>query len=153
MPDSVKLDKKDMEILNVLRHDAKLTTKQIARKTLMPATTVHNRIKRLETLGIIKGYAAELDYKKLGKSISAFVLATVNYQFLKEKGMTQHDLAKKITTHDVVEEVAMITGSFDIIVRIRTRDIDEMDSFVTKFLRNLVGIEKTETVIILAAFP
>ncbi len=153
MAETFRLDKKDIEILNILRHDAKLTTKHIAKKTLMPATTVHNRVKRMETLGIIKGYAAKIDYKKLGKNISAFVLATVNYQFLKEKGMSQHDLAKKITSHDVVEEVAMITGTHDIIVRIRTSDIDEMDSFVTKFLRNLAGIEKTETVIILAAFP
>lgn len=147
------LDKKDDEILNILRKNAKLTTKQIAKRISMPTTTVHNRIRKLEESGIIKGYAAELDYRKIGKNISAFVLATVDYKFLKEKGISQHELAKKITSHEVVEEVDMITGSFDIIVKIRAKDIEEMDSFVTKFLRNLDGVEKTETVIILSSFP
>ncbi len=148
----IKIDKKDMEILNVLKHDAKLTTKQIARKTLMPATTVHNRISKLEGMGIIKGYAAELDYKKLGKKLSAFILITVDYRLLKEKGVSQHEVAKNLRKHELVEEVDMITGNYDIIIRIRASDIEQLDNFVTKYLRNIDGIDKTETIMILSEF-
>lgn len=147
-----RLDKKDMEILNILRHDAKLTTKQIAKKTLMPATTVHNRVKRMEGLGIIKGYAAEIDYKKLGKNLSAYVLITVDYRVIKEKGLTQHDIAKNLRKHELVEEVDMITGTHDIIIRVRASDMEQMDEFVTRYLRRVDGIDKTETIMILSEF-
>lgn len=146
------LDKKDMEILNILRNDAKLTTKQIAKKTLMPATTVHNRIKRLEESGIIRGYAAELDYKKLGKSLSAYVLITVDYRLLKEKGLSQHDIARQLRKHELVEEVDMITGTHDIIIRVRASGMEQMDEFVTRYLRRVDGIDKTETIMILSEF-
>ncbi len=152
MAETFRLDKKDMEILNILRHDAKLTTKHIAKKTLMPATTVHNRIKRMETLGIIKGYAAEFDYKKLGKKLSAYVLITVDYGLIKESGLSQHDIAKNLRKHELVEEVDMITGTHDIIIRVRASDMEQMDEFVTRYLRRVDGIEKTETIMILSEF-
>ena len=67
------MDDKDYAVLNVLRKNAKLSTKQIAKKTGIPITTVHNRIKKLESSGIIKGYTTILDNKLIGNVI-AFIL-------------------------------------------------------------------------------
>lgn len=146
------LDKKDLKILEVLKRNAKLSTQQIAKKTLIPTTTVHNRIKKLEELGIIKGYTVVLDDKKLGKKLSAYILMTVDYKLLKEKGISQHELAKLLKNHEFVDEVDMITGRSDIIIRIKANDVEELDDFVTKYLRNLDGIERTETMMILSRF-
>ena len=76
------IDEKDLKIISLLKENAKLSMQQIAKKTLIPITTVHNRIKKLEKSGIIKGYTINLDDKKL-QSISAFILVTVDYKFLK----------------------------------------------------------------------
>ncbi|MBW2963913.1 Lrp/AsnC family transcriptional regulator, partial [Candidatus Woesearchaeota archaeon] len=73
------LDKKDLRILDELKADAKLTTGQIAKKLNIPVTTVHNRIKKLEKLGVVEGYTAKVDYKKLGKPITAYIMMTVMY--------------------------------------------------------------------------
>ena len=143
------MDKKDEKILELLRENSKLTTHQISKKTLIPITTVHNRIKKLEKEGIIKKYTLELDNKKLGKTIAAYVHITVDYRLLKELKMSQQELAKKIKQVESVEEAAMVTGGTDIVIKVRAGDIDELDEFVTKKLRNIGGIEKTQTMVIL----
>ncbi|MDO8740514.1 MAG: Lrp/AsnC family transcriptional regulator [Candidatus Woesearchaeota archaeon] len=146
------LDKKDFKILEVLKENAKLSTQQISKKTLIPITTVHHRIKKLEKQGIIKGYTVLLDNKKLGKALAAYVLITVDYKSLREIKLTQHDMAKKLKAHEFVEAAAMVTGGTDIIIKIRVKDIDQMDEFVTKYLRNVDGIERTQTMVILSEF-
>ena len=143
------MDKKDEKILELLKENSKLTTQQISKKTLIPITTVHSRIKKLEREGIINKYSLKLDHKKLGKNISAYVHIVVDYKSLKEIKMSQHDLAKKLRQYEFVEEAAMVTGGTDIIIKVRVKNVDDLDFFVTKYLRNINGIEKTQTMVIL----
>jgi Lrp/AsnC family transcriptional regulator for asnA, asnC and gidA len=144
------MDKKDEKILNILKENSSLSTQQISKKTLIPITTVHNRIKKLEKEGIIKNYTIVLDNKKIGKPILAYILVTVDYKLLKQIKMSQYELAKKLKLKEEVEEAAMVTGGTDIIVKVRVRNIDELNNFVTKDLRNLDGIEKTQTMVVLS---
>lgn len=143
------MDKKDFAIIKLLKENSKLSTKEISKRTKIPMTTIHNRIKKLEEEGIIKGYSCVLDYKKIGRGLAAYILITVDYRLLKALSLTQHELAKKLKQNENVEEVAMITGSNDIIIKVRVPNIDVLDSFVTKELRNIEGVEKTETMVIL----
>ncbi len=143
------MDKKDEKILELLRENSKLTTQQISKKTLIPITTVHNRIKKLEKEGVITKYTIQHDHKKLGKNLAAYIQIVVDYKLLKEIKMSQHDLAKKIKQNEFVEEAALVTGGTDIIIKVRVKDVDELDNFVTKVLRNIDGIEKTQTMVIL----
>ncbi len=143
------MDTKDRLILNFLKENSKLSTQKISKKTRIPITTVHNRIKRLQKEGIIKKYTVLLDNKKLGKALSAYIAIIVNYDLLKKLNISQHDLAKKLKKSENVEEVSMITGGTDIIIKIRVANIEAMDDFVTKYLRNVDGIEKTQTMVIL----
>ena len=143
------MDEKDEKILELLRENSKLTTHQISKKTLVPITTIHNRIKKLEKEGVIKKYTIELDNKKIGKNIAAYIHIVVDYKLLKEIKMSQHELAKKLKQQELVEETAIVTGGTDIIIKVRAKDIDELDDFVTKKLRNIDGIDKTQTIVIL----
>ncbi|MBI3027631.1 Lrp/AsnC family transcriptional regulator [Candidatus Woesearchaeota archaeon] len=143
------MDEKDEKILNLLRENSKLTTHQISKKLLVPITTIHNRIKKLENEGIIKRYTLEIDNKKLGKTIAAYINIAVDYKLLKQINMSQHELMKKIKKDEAVEEAAMVTGGTDILIKIRVKSMDDLDKFVTRHLRNFDGIEKTQTMIIL----
>ncbi len=149
MADVVNLDEKDTAIIAALKENAKLSTQQIARKTRIPVTTVHNRIKKLEKEGVIRGYTVVLDNKKIGKPIAAFILVTVDYKLLKELRRSQYELAQQLLRNPAVESSAMITGASDIIIKIRCSSIDELNEFVTVYLRNVGGVEKTQTAIVL----
>ena len=143
------MDEKDEKILRLLRKNSKLTTQQISRKINIPITTIHNRIKKLEKDGIIEGYTLRINNKKIGKAIAAYINIVVDYKLLKEKKMSQHDLARKLKQNEFVEESVMVTGGTDIIIKVRVKNVDELDNFVTKYLRNIEGIEKTQTMVIL----
>ncbi|MBW2976354.1 Lrp/AsnC family transcriptional regulator [Candidatus Woesearchaeota archaeon] len=143
------MDKKDESIIQILKENSNLSTQQISKKTLIPITTVHNRIKKLKKEGIIRKYTVELDSTKVGKNIAAYINIVVDYKFLKEKNMSQYDLAKKLKQQGCVEACAMVTGGTDIIITLRVGSIEELDNFVTKDLRNIDGIEKTQTMVIL----
>ncbi len=143
------LTKKDLTVLDILKYDAKLSTREISEKTGIPITTVHNRIKKLEKEGIIKAYKAIVDKKKIGKSISAYILLTVSYKDLDAINLTQESLAKKFLTLPEVEECSIISGASDIILKVATKDVDELNDFVINKLRHIGGVEKTLTSIVL----
>jgi len=76
----MEIDKKDQAVFGILQENSKLTTSQISKRLRIPITTVHNRIKKLEKLGIIKGYGVRLDYARLERGLHAFILVTVIYR-------------------------------------------------------------------------
>ena len=75
----MELDQKDLKIIDILKENSKLTVNQISKRFNIPITTVHNRIKKLEKLGVIKNYTVILDYKKLNKGIQGIILVSVMY--------------------------------------------------------------------------
>ena len=80
-----KIDKKDKQIISILKEHGDYTTRQIAKKTLLPTTTINNRIRKLKKEGIIKKFTIELDYKKIDLDFKAYILIAANLQILKRK--------------------------------------------------------------------
>jgi DNA-binding Lrp family transcriptional regulator len=144
------LDKKDLLILELLKADAKLTTGQLSKKLAMPVTTVHNRIKKLEKLGIVQGYSVLVDYKKLGKPISAYILISVMYLLPGGKKIQQDELALRLKKFDEVEEVNIVAGVTDILIKVRVATVDELNDFIIKKLRSVDGVDKTQTMLVLS---
>lgn len=144
------LDEKDKKILGVLRENAKSSIKEVSKRTQLPITTVHNRIKKMEKNGVIKKYTVVLDKKKLGKEISAYVLASIDHGALRKLKITSDSLLKKIRNYNNVDIADPITGEYDIIIKISVEAIEKLDTFVTKYLRNLEGISRTQTMVVLS---
>ncbi|MBN2331451.1 MAG: Lrp/AsnC family transcriptional regulator [Candidatus Aenigmarchaeota archaeon] len=139
------LDKKDLEILEVVKNHAKWTTHHISKKTLIPVTTVHNRIKKMEKLGIIKGYTAILDYKKLGKAIPAFVIVDVAAG---NQAKRAEEILKAVERFSEVHEAYCVTGEHDLIMRVSVEDTEKLNDFLVK-VDGIRGVGKAETFIIL----
>lgn len=143
------MDEKDRKILLCLQEHGRWGVQRIAKETRIPITTVYHRMKSLEKEGIIKNYTIEVDYKKIGIPLVAYVLVVVDYRLLKEARFTQYELAQKILKEKGVESAAMVTGGTDIVLKIRVATIDELNQFITVKLRNIDGIERTQTMIVL----
>lgn len=145
----MKIDETDKKILEALKRNADMTISQLSHKLALPITTIHNRVKKLKAEKIIKNYTVTLDYQKIGKNIAAFVFLTVDYARLKEDKNSQLKLASELKKYPCVEEVAMITGDQDILLKVRVTNVEELNAFITGDLRNVEGIEKTQTLLIL----
>ena len=143
---SSKLDEKDLAILTVIQENSQLTAKQISKKINAPLTTVFAKIKRMEDQGIIRGYRAVLAAEKLGAGTTAFILASVSYR-AKSDGISvsQRTVAKEIAKFAEVQEVHIITGDWDLLVKLRAESVDAIGKFVVDKLRLINGLEKTLT--------
>ncbi len=143
---SIKLDEKDIAILLLIQENSKLTANQIAKKTNTPITTIFAKTKRMEELGIIRQYRAILSPEKLNLATAAFILASVSYGN-KEDGtpITQRDVAEEIAQFSDVQEVHIITGDWDLLVKLRAESVDAIGKFVVDKLRRIKGLEKTLT--------
>ena len=94
---------------------------RIAKKIKEPATTLHYNIKKLEKEGAIKAYKAVFDYGKIEENFCTFVLLNL----LPDEYGNPEKLAKELAKHPEIESVDIITGDWEIILKVRTKDKDE----------------------------
>lgn len=145
----MKLDEKDKAILKLLQENCKLTAREIAERIDAPVTTVFAKIKRMEQLGIIREYRAILDHKKLDFGVTAFILASFSYRTGgNEQTLSQRQIAEQIAKFPEVQEVHIISGDWDILIKVRDKDVDSVGRFVVDKLRTVKGIEKTLTCLV-----
>jgi DNA-binding Lrp family transcriptional regulator len=135
------IDDKDYLILQELGVNADQTTKQLGEKLLIPQTTIHNRIHKLRELGIIKKFVAVVNYKKLGKPIAAYILLSMDYDF-------HYKILEKLKKIPFLYEINVVTGSTDVVVKVRVKDAEELGELITKKLRS-IGIRHTDTLLVL----
>jgi Lrp/AsnC family leucine-responsive transcriptional regulator len=143
---SAKLDEKDTAILALIQENSKLTAKQIAKKISAPITTVFAKTKRMEELGIIREYRAIVAPEKLGSGTMAFILASVSYRAKAEDvQISQRIVAEEIAKFAEVQEVHIITGDWDLLIKLRAESVESIGKFVVDKLRLIEGLEKTLT--------
>jgi DNA-binding Lrp family transcriptional regulator len=144
-----RTDEKDLAILEVLEQHGDYTVRQIAKKTLLAPTTVHARIKKMRKAGVIRKFTVDIDRKKLGLKIGAYILISADLKLLKEKHMTQYNLAGELKKIGGVKKVDVVTGGTDIIALVRVRDIEELDDVLLGKIQLLEGVGSTRTMIII----
>jgi len=140
-----KIDDKDLAILDLLQKNCRMTAKEIAQAIDSPVTTVFAKIKRMEELGVIKEYKAVLNAEKLDTGTTAFVLASVSYRLKQGIQLSQRKIAQEIARFPEVQEVHIVTGDWDILIKVREKDVNKIGKFVIDKLRMVEGIEKTLT--------
>ena len=135
------IDGKDKLILEELTKDARTPTKRIAANLDIPRVTVHTRIEKMKQDGVIQQFTVITDYKKIGLPVLAFVFVS----FLPHEKITQQELAETIAKIDNVYEVHLISGEWDILVKIRGESLDQIGKIVLEKIRILDGVAKTIT--------
>ncbi len=145
----LKIDEKDKLIVEVLKEHADYPTRQIAKKTGLPITTVHNRIQKLKKEKIIKKFTVDLDYHKLQEGFRAYVLVSVNLSLLKQKNKSQYNVVKELRQFPFVERVDIVSGGTDIVAMIRVKDVAEFDQVLLTKLQRIEGIDKTQSLIVI----
>lgn len=143
------LDQTDRSILNAIRWKAKAPLQQIAKKLHVPLSTVHHRVKRFEDQKIITRYEARVDYALLGRPIQAFVLIEAMNTLPSGQKVLQQDILEQVKDIAAVEEAFIITGGADLMLRVRVRDLDELNELITIRLRKLDGVGSTQTMMVL----
>jgi len=140
------IDERDREILRILQEDANRSYREIGRELGCPVTTVYSRVKKLEETGVIKAYKTVLDASRVGLPTTAFILVRVKFR---EPGAREpydfHRIASEISRLHGVQELHMMAGEWDFLVKIRARDSGEVGGFVMDRLRLVEGVDRCLT--------
>jgi Lrp/AsnC family transcriptional regulator, leucine-responsive regulatory protein len=141
----VALDEKDLSILRLLQQNARMTVKEIASAVHLSTTPVHERIKRMESTGIIKQYAALLDPAKLNKGLTA-----ICYVSLKEHSKAAGtEFINAINQMTEVVECYNISGEFDFMLKVVCRDMNEYHDFHVNKLSNIENMGHVQSVFVI----
>lgn len=135
------IDEKDDLLIKTLKENSRQKTSQISKRVGMPRTTVHHRIKKLEEKDIIKKFTLVPNYEKMGLPVTAFILVS----FLPTMDIKQREVAEKISTLQGVYEVHLISGEWDMILKVRSSSMEDIGKLVIDDLREIKGVGKTVT--------
>lgn len=119
------IDKTDLKILNLLQENAQLTFKEISQKINLSITPVHDRVKRMENEGIIAKYVTLLDKKKIGTSLVVYC----NISLDKQTKNNFSEFEDEILKFPEVIECNIVSGGFDYLLKIITRDMESYNAF------------------------
>lgn len=134
-------DSFDEKIIQCLANDGRITINEISEKINLSQTPVTRRLKKLETDGIIKGYSALIDEKKLGFGFSVFVQVRLERQIDDELDQFE----KKVNSLPEVVDCWLMTGKHDYLLRVVTRDIEDFERFLVGQLTKIGGIASIES--------
>ena len=137
----LNLDKLDMQIIQQLMHDASMSYAEMGKKLFVSAGTIHVRIKKLQESGIISGMRFQVDLKKMGYDVIAFIGIYL------EKSSLYDNVAKELMKIPEIVRMNYTTGNYSIFAEIVCKDIAQLRSVLHDELQKIKGIERTETFI------
>ena len=120
---------------------------RIAKKINEPSSTIHYNIKSLEKEGAIRTYKAVFDYKKINERFCAFILVALSPSEYPDPERIPKALAK----YKEVESIDLVTGEWELVIKVRTKDQDEYYNFLRNVLSQQ-GIHRTMSLTSLKQF-
>jgi len=139
------IDSKDIQILNLLLNNARLSNKEIAAKVDIAQSSTHDRIKKLTQKGYFKGAHVQIDQKKLGLNIEVMLAIKLN----KQHRSIIADFIDKASQLPGVIQIFHMAGNNDFILHVAVKNSDELRGFILDRLSTLDYIQSTETTMVL----
>ncbi len=140
----IDVDELDLRLLDALQRNGRSTFAELGSRVGLKAPAVHDRVKRLEARGFIRGYAARLDARRLGFELAAFVSAyttpDVNYE----------RFHATVASLPEVAEIHSVAGEESFVLKVLTRSTAHLDEFLSR-LKAVPGIGRTKTTIVLTS--
>jgi Lrp/AsnC family leucine-responsive transcriptional regulator len=137
------IDQIDLKILSILQNSGRSRLADIAEEVVLSAPAVFERVKKLEANGVIKGYQALLDGKKVGKDITAFIGVSIGNQQDIDKFATQ-----MLRNPDVLE-CHHITGDESFILKVKSANTTSLEKLLGE-IRSVQGVTRTVTRVVLS---
>jgi Lrp/AsnC family leucine-responsive transcriptional regulator len=136
-----KIDGIDRKIIGALQENGKMTVQEVSERVGLSHSPCARRIRILEEAGIIKGYTAIIDQKKVGLPISAF--ASIRLERQREDNLDR--FAQAVARWPEVVDCYLMTGQRDYLLRVVVRDLEAYDQFLKNKLTRLDGVASIET--------
>jgi Lrp/AsnC family leucine-responsive transcriptional regulator len=137
------IDDKDRAILDILQRDDRTGYAEIGSRVKLAASSVYERVKRMERQGVIRAYGAVVDAREVGRGVTAFVSVATR--------AASAELVPRLAAFPEVEDCYSIAGADSLLLKVRTRSTQELESLLER-MRATIGVERTRTTIALDTY-
>ncbi len=133
------LDERDLDIVTALREDARATYADIAARVGLSASSVHERVRKLEANGVITAYRAVVDPEAMGLFVTALIAVTPL------DPQQPDDLPERLADLPEVEDCLSVAGEANYILKVRTRSTNHLEELIRR-LREKAGVSTRTTI-------
>jgi len=135
------IDAKDRQIIRELQKDGRLTNLDLAARVNLSPSPCLRRVRLLEEAGVITGYSADIDVRKLGLRVTAFIRITLQRH---ERDQVQR-FEDAVRSIDEILDCHLLTGEADYLLRVMVEDLEAYEVFVRNRLHAIPGISSIVT--------
>jgi Lrp/AsnC family leucine-responsive transcriptional regulator len=140
---NVRLDDLDRKILTRLMEDGRITWAQLAAEVGLSAPSVTERVRKLEKLGVIEGYAALVNPEVVGCGMLAFVAVELT-------DPNHHaEMLREAQATPEIQEYHIVAGDYDYLLKLRCRDSRELERLLRETVRSIAGVARTNSTIVM----
>lgn len=139
------MDEIDLKIIEQLMAQGRITWSELAGILELSAPATADRVRRLEG-GVIKGYTAIVDSEAIGYSLTAFIAVTL------ERPEHRSAFLQRVNDLPQVQECHHVTGDDDYLLKVRCRNTKDLERLISESLKELPGIVRTRTTVVLSTF-
>ena len=137
----MSIDRKEKEILHVLQAEGRISNVELAERVRLSESPCFRRVKRLEESGLIKGYAARLDQRRLGLQVTAFVQVSLDQQDDKK----QRDFLTRVEAEEHIVECHAMSGSHDFLLKVLAYSMDHFSELSMQRILKFPGVKNMES--------
>lgn len=141
--DSFELDAIDLQIISTLQEHGRIPLVKLGEQVGLSAPSVIERVKKLEDGGVVTGYHASVDARRLGKDVTAFIGVSIGHP--RTIGLFE----QTIELLDDVLECHHITGEHTVLLKVKTCNTGTLEDLI-KTIRAIDGVTRTETMVVLS---
>jgi DNA-binding Lrp family transcriptional regulator len=141
----MKLDELDRSIVLALQENGRMALSEIARRCSVAPATVHERLAKLRRSGVVQGFSVRLDPRALGYTVTALIHLRTELADRVER--TVGDLR----AIPEVEEVHVVSGEYDLVVKIRARDTSHLQELLVTRVHRVAGFIRSATEVCLTS--
>jgi len=138
------IDEIDTQILTIIQQDARISNAEIARQVNLAPSAVLERMRKLENSGIIKGYSADIKPKEVGFGLTVFVNVRTS-ECGSDAGRAIAEIPEVLEVHDVAGEDCLL-------LKIRTKDTEELGKLLRERIKPIPTVLATRTTVVLQTF-
>lgn len=139
------MDQIDRSIVRLLQREGRMSHESITKEVNLSRPAVHDRIRRLESAGVIQGYSTRVDWEALGLPVTAFIQARVSGNCYP----VAQKILKLISDEAMVEECHRVAGDWCLLIQTRSASPLALQALLDE-IRSLPGVQNTMTTVALS---
>lgn len=141
----LKLDRLDIEILEHLQNNSRITNTELSRRVNLSPTPCLERVKRLEASGYIKHFSAVANAKRLGINLVVFI--EISLTRTSPDGFAAFKLA--VTDVPDIQECHLVSGNFDYLIKARVSDMEHYRVLLGETILSLPGVRESRSYVVM----